>query len=418
MVEEALHRHQRPAHGRHVDVRGRHQQPVDGRGQLPRVLAELDHHRLRPWRQGRGAQAEHAGRAGRAVAQPGGRALEAAVLDQPLEQLGLGLLRRQVVLLGLAGEQQAHLDLQQRRHQHQKLAGRLQVELALLVRALDVGDHDLGDRHVGQLDLLAQHQRQQQVERPLEHVQVQLKIGQDHRRILGSRSDAGRLERYGRIRPCPPSPAHPASMTAGISAPCSPRTTRPLPSWTCSRPTPMPSHGTLPPLSELGGPELAELLGALGRLRNRAKRLSTYAELRSAEDAADPAAQDLGTLVAQRMPGIQDALRGFQLAWLDLPDDRASQLAELPEVAGDRHLPDRVAEICGPHAVGRGGARAVGARRRRRAVLDPALVGAVVRPHHHLRSGERPGPSDLQRGHVRILGQAARGAPHRARGAA
>jgi oligoendopeptidase F len=94
----------------------------------------------------------------------------------------------------------------------------------------------------------------------------------------------------------------------------------------------------LPPLSELGGTELAELLGALGQLRNRAKRLSTYAELRSAEDAADPAAQDLGTLVAQRMPGIQDALRGFQLAWLDLPDDRASQLAELPEVAGDRHF--------------------------------------------------------------------------------
>ena len=94
----------------------------------------------------------------------------------------------------------------------------------------------------------------------------------------------------------------------------------------------------LPRLSELGGTELAELLGALGRLRNRAKRLSTYAELRSAEDAADPAAQDLGTLVAQRMPGIQDALRGFQLAWLDLPDDRASQLAELPDVAGDRHF--------------------------------------------------------------------------------
>lgn len=94
----------------------------------------------------------------------------------------------------------------------------------------------------------------------------------------------------------------------------------------------------VPPLSELGGTELSELLGALGQLRNRAKRLSTYAELRSAEDAADPAAQDLGTLVAQRMPGIQDALRGFQLAWLDLPDDRASQLAELPEVAGDRHF--------------------------------------------------------------------------------
>jgi oligoendopeptidase F len=93
----------------------------------------------------------------------------------------------------------------------------------------------------------------------------------------------------------------------------------------------------LPPLSEPARPALAGLLEALGGLRNRVKRLSTYAELRSAEDAADPAAQDLGTLVAQRMPGIQDALRGFQLAWLDLPDDRASELAELPEVAGDRH---------------------------------------------------------------------------------
>jgi len=94
----------------------------------------------------------------------------------------------------------------------------------------------------------------------------------------------------------------------------------------------------LPPASQLGGPALAELLERLGHLRNRAKRLSTYAELRAAEDASDPAAQDLGTLVAQRMPGIQDGLRSFQLAWLDLPEGRASQLAELPQVAADRHF--------------------------------------------------------------------------------
>jgi oligoendopeptidase F len=94
----------------------------------------------------------------------------------------------------------------------------------------------------------------------------------------------------------------------------------------------------LPPPSQMHGRALADLLEALGGLQNRAKRLSTYAELRSAEDASDPAAQDLGTLVAQRMPAIQDALRGFQLAWLDLTDHRASQLAELPEVAGDRHF--------------------------------------------------------------------------------
>jgi len=67
---------------------------------------------------------------------------------------------------------------------------------------------------------------------------------------------------------------------------------------------------TLPSPSQLGGAALSELLDRLGELRNRAKRLSTYAELRSAEDASDPAAQDLGTRVAQRMPGIHDACVG------------------------------------------------------------------------------------------------------------
>ena len=180
----------------------------------------------------------------------------------------------------------------------------------------------------------------------------------------------------------------------------------------------MPSHETLPPLSELGGTELAELLGALGQLRNRAKRLSTYAELRSAEDAADPAAQDLGTLVAQRMPGIQDALRGFQLAWLDLPDDRASQLAELPEVAGDRHFLIASRRFAA-HTLSAAEERALSAR-------GGAAEQSWIRLWSERSSaltitcdlGERPGPSDLQRGHVRILGQAARGAPHRARGAA
>ena len=117
----------------------------------------------------------------------------------------------------------------------------------------------------------------------------------------------------------------------------------------------------LPSPSQLGGTALAELLKALGGLRNRAKRLSTYAELRSAEDTSDPAAQDLGTLVAQRMPGIQDALRGFQLMWLDLPDDRASQLAELPEVAGDRHFLIASRRF-GPHTLSAAEERALSAR--------------------------------------------------------
>ena len=40
----------------------------------------------------------------------------------------------------------------------------------------DVRNHDLGDRDVRQLHLLAQHQRQQQVERALKDVKVKCKV--------------------------------------------------------------------------------------------------------------------------------------------------------------------------------------------------------------------------------------------------
>ena len=146
-------------------------------------LAELDHGRFGTGSQRCRSVAEHAQFLGGTLAQPSRDALEAAVLDQALEQLGLRLLGRQVVqIVELTGEEQPHLDLEQRGHQHQELAGRLEVELALVVRPADVGDHDLCDRNVGQLDLLAQHQREQQVEWSVEDVEVELEIGEDHSR--------------------------------------------------------------------------------------------------------------------------------------------------------------------------------------------------------------------------------------------
>ena len=174
----------------------------------------------------------------------------------------------------------------------------------------------------------------------------------------------------------------------------------------------------LPPPSQLGGPALAELLERLGQLRNRAKRLSTYAELRSAEDASDPAAQDLGTLVAQRMPGIQDALRGFQLAWLDLPEGRASQLAELPEVAADRHYLIASRRFAA-HTLSAAEERALSAR-------GGAAEQSWIRLWSEQSSaltitcdlGEGPAPQTSSEVMFASLGHAARGAPHRARGAA
>ena len=132
-----------------------------------------------------GTQPEHARELRALRAQPAGGALEPAVLDQPRHQLGVRLLRRHLLVLGeLVPEQLAHLDLEQRRDQHQELAGRLEVELVALVGSRDVGDHDFSNRHVRELDLLAQHQGKQQVERALEDVQVKCKVREDHRGIL------------------------------------------------------------------------------------------------------------------------------------------------------------------------------------------------------------------------------------------
>ena len=77
---------QAPAAGAPTTRRSAAAAPAAARcgGQPPRVLAELHHRRLRPGRQRRRRVAEDRGasRLG-ALAQPAGRALEAAVLDQP-----------------------------------------------------------------------------------------------------------------------------------------------------------------------------------------------------------------------------------------------------------------------------------------------------------------------------------------------
>jgi hypothetical protein len=39
---------------------------------------------------------------------------------------------------------------------------------------LDIGEHDLGEVHLEEVDLLLQHERQEQVERPVEDLQVEV----------------------------------------------------------------------------------------------------------------------------------------------------------------------------------------------------------------------------------------------------
>ena len=143
-----------------------------------------------------------------------GRAAEAAVLEQPREQLLDRLLRLEVEALHLLARQhQARLQLQQRGDQDQELGRRLEVELAARLEALDVGEHDLGEVDLEQVDLLVQDQRDEQVERPLEDVEIEMNRPSVAKATDGSvQAPASRLHR----------PAGSPSLTA------------PSPPWRCS----------------------------------------------------------------------------------------------------------------------------------------------------------------------------------------
>ncbi len=135
-------------------------------------------------------------------------AAEARVLEHPLEQLLGGLGGPQPVELVehlLARQHQPRLELQQRRDQHQELGRGLEVERVLGLEVVQVGDDDLREVHLEQVELLAQDQREQQVEGACEDVEVQLELGEAHapktRRACGrARRPSPRARRPGRPR--------------------------------------------------------------------------------------------------------------------------------------------------------------------------------------------------------------------------
>ncbi|MDX6520584.1 MAG: oligoendopeptidase [Gaiellales bacterium] len=97
------------------------------------------------------------------------------------------------------------------------------------------------------------------------------------------------------------------------------------------------AHG-LPDLATIAAPALAAVMAELGSLKHRTRRMRAFAELRAAEDSRDLAAADLSSLIEQRLPEIDDALRSFTLAWLALPDELAATLAGAAELDRDRHF--------------------------------------------------------------------------------
>ena len=92
----------------------------------------------------------------------------------------------------LVREEPARLQLEQRRDEHEELAARLEVELARARRAARTNATTIPATSTSaQVELLLQDERQQQVERALERVEVQLELAHDPRaRNLAARPDA------------------------------------------------------------------------------------------------------------------------------------------------------------------------------------------------------------------------------------
>jgi oligoendopeptidase F len=90
-------------------------------------------------------------------------------------------------------------------------------------------------------------------------------------------------------------------------------------------------------IAALTGAELAEALAEMARIDNEIGRLYSYASLRESVDVSDPENQDLDALMNRAMVEAGNALRFFELEWLDLGDALADELANAPEVAADRH---------------------------------------------------------------------------------
>ena len=119
-----------------------------------------------------------------ARAQRAGHVLELAVADEPLEQPLGGLARVELLelLLDVVLEQQARLHLEQRRHEHDELRGGVEVELAAVGEPQDVLGDDARDAHLPDVDLVLEDERDEEVERPVEDVEVEIEAPRAVRR--------------------------------------------------------------------------------------------------------------------------------------------------------------------------------------------------------------------------------------------
>ena len=131
--------------------------------------------------------------AARLPGEPLRGALEALVLGEAQRQLlGRALGVELLLVLGVGIDEQARLQLAERRDEHEELRERLEIDLLGALELRQVGQHDVDDRHLDELELLAQDEGEQQVERPRERVEVEVELenGSVHTRIVATTPDA------------------------------------------------------------------------------------------------------------------------------------------------------------------------------------------------------------------------------------
>lgn len=90
-------------------------------------------------------------------------------------------------------------------------------------------------------------------------------------------------------------------------------------------------------VAEMDGAGLAAALEDLGEIENVASRAASYAHMRRDTDVTSEENRDLYAAVEQAVVEIMNLVRFFELEWLALPEERATELADASEVARDRH---------------------------------------------------------------------------------
>lgn len=83
--------------------------------------------------------------------------------------------------------------------------------------------------------------------------------------------------------------------------------------------------------------QLAVLLGELADIRAAHVEAEHWAMMLTWTDSENPAVLDVQAWVNDRLPRFEDAVRHFELAWMDVPDERAREFAEAEPLSRDRH---------------------------------------------------------------------------------